>query len=211
MSATDQPRRRGRPPSDSRQAILDAALALVHEAGIAKLTSREIAARAGVSDASIYYHFGDRDGLLKAVYAHGLKPLEFLDTPDREMDLSTLLRAALDSLEAFYDEALPVLHAAESDAAVSRTLAAYRSEHDLGPHRGVARLAISLRAQQAAGRVDPAADPEAAALVILDVAYARASRRKMHLPDEADARMPSAGRVLAEISRSLTPRSPRSP
>jgi AcrR family transcriptional regulator len=63
MSAVDEPRRRGRPSSGGREAILDAALALVREEGIARLTSRAVAARAGVSDASVYYHFKDRRGL----------------------------------------------------------------------------------------------------------------------------------------------------
>jgi AcrR family transcriptional regulator len=79
MTSTDeQPKRRGRPPSGGREAILEATLELLRERGISNLTSRNIAARAGVSDASVYYYFGDRAGLLQAVFEHGMRPLSFM-------------------------------------------------------------------------------------------------------------------------------------
>src|SRR5579875_3238079 len=114
MTATDQPRRRGRPPSGGREAILEATLALLREEGVAKLTSREVAARAGVSDASVYYHFGDRGGLLRAAFAHGMKPLEFVNQLPPGIERPAVLAAALASLEQFFDDVLPVLHAAQA-------------------------------------------------------------------------------------------------
>ena len=65
-------RQRGRPTSGGREASLDAGLAILRERGIANLTSREVARRAGVSDASVYYHYEHRAGLLRAVFAHGI-------------------------------------------------------------------------------------------------------------------------------------------
>src|SRR5579864_5011074 len=104
MTVTDKTRRpRGRPPSGGREAILDATLALLREQGIANLTSREVAARAGVSDASVYYHFGDRAGLLQAVFESGMKPLKFMHGSDvNELEPLDVLRAALASLERFF-------------------------------------------------------------------------------------------------------------
>ncbi len=202
MNTREVPKRRGRPPSGGREAILDAALELLRSDGVAKLTSREVATRAGVSDASVYYHFGDRTGLLKAVFARGLKPLTFLADTDPRTDLTTVLTSALQSLEGFYDEVLVVLMAAQADAELAEALTLYAEANDLGPHRGVTLLSEFLKGQQAAGTVDPLADTEAIAMTIIDVAYARSSRRVMLKPDE---RLPSADRVLATIQRLLAP------
>src|ERR1700760_3553609 len=71
-------KRRGRPPAGGREAILAAALELLRERGIARVTSREVAALAGVSEASVFYHYKDRAGLLRAVFEQGLAPLQAL-------------------------------------------------------------------------------------------------------------------------------------
>lgn len=66
-----QRRARGRPALaaevDSRDALLDAAVALFAEQGVPATTSADIAARAGVTPAMIHYHFRSRDRLLDAV------------------------------------------------------------------------------------------------------------------------------------------------
>ncbi len=206
MAATDQPRRRGRPPSGGREAILTATLALLREEGVAKLTSREVAARAGVSDASVYYHFGDREGLLRAAFAHGMKPLEFVTQPPAGMERPAVLAAALASLERFFDDVLPVLHAAQADAELGATLAQYVAENDLGPHKGVTALGAYLRAEQDAGRANPEADPEVVALMVIDAAFGRASRRLMlGAPGGSDqnGRLPSAEQTLGLINSLL--------
>jgi AcrR family transcriptional regulator len=206
MAGPDQPRRRGRPPSGGREAILDATLALLREEGVAKLTSREVAARAGVSDASVYYHFGDREGLLRAAFAHGMKPLEFVTQPPAGLDRRALLAAALASLEQFFDDVLPVLHAAQADAELGATLAQYVAENDLGPHKGVSALGAYLRSEQEAARANPEVDPEVVALMLIDAAFGRASRRLMLSPpgtaDQND-RLPSAEQTLALINSLL--------
>src|SRR4051812_50101602 len=71
--AEPAPRRRGRPPSGGREAILEATLALLRERGVARLTTRDVAERAGVSEASVYYHYTDKAGLLRAVFEAGLR------------------------------------------------------------------------------------------------------------------------------------------
>src|SRR5579871_3364329 len=73
---TEQPKRRGRPPAGGREAILAAALDVIRERGIARLTAREVAGLAGVSEASVFYHYKDRAGLLEAVFEEGLRPLQ---------------------------------------------------------------------------------------------------------------------------------------
>jgi AcrR family transcriptional regulator len=63
-------RPRGRPARGqgvARDAILDAALALLDEDGDAGLSMRTLAARLGVTPMSLYHHVTDRAGLLRAL------------------------------------------------------------------------------------------------------------------------------------------------
>lgn len=63
LKKSDKPARRGRPPSISRELILD------YAAGwdLRELSVRGLAAQMRVSDASIHYHFGGREPLLAAL------------------------------------------------------------------------------------------------------------------------------------------------
>lgn len=58
---------------DLRRALLDAALALVAEAGTKGMTLREAARRARVSEAAPYRHFASREALLAAVAEEGFR------------------------------------------------------------------------------------------------------------------------------------------
>lgn len=60
---------------DLRRALIDAALHLVEEQGVAALSLRELARRLGVSHAAPAHHFGDRLGLLVAMAADGFEHL----------------------------------------------------------------------------------------------------------------------------------------
>src|SRR5438309_11047185 len=110
-------KRRGRPPAGGREAILAAALQLLRERGIARVTGREVAALAGVSEASVFYHYKDRAGLLRAVFEQGLRPLRELgeDGGLSGADLGHALTRFGETLERFLDQALPVIAAAQSD------------------------------------------------------------------------------------------------
>ena len=56
---------------DNRDRIVDAATELLHEGGRSAVSTRAVCARAGVQSPTIYRLFGDMDGLLDAVAAHG--------------------------------------------------------------------------------------------------------------------------------------------
>ncbi len=61
----------GRPPGGrggaGRDALLQAARAVMTEKGLPRVTAREVAARAGVQPALVNYYFGGKQGLLQAV------------------------------------------------------------------------------------------------------------------------------------------------
>jgi AcrR family transcriptional regulator len=178
--ADPTPKRRGRPPAGGREAILDATLVLLRERGVARLTTREVAERAGVSEASVYYHYTDKPGLLRAVFAAGVAPLRTLNErglgegSPREV-MARLARA----IEQFLDLVLPVIMAAQSDAELRDMLAAYMKEQDLGPHRGVAALGRFIAAEQAAGRMRAGIDPKATAALLIGACFMRASQRQI--------------------------------
>jgi TetR/AcrR family transcriptional repressor of bet genes len=53
--------------NERRRQLLEAACALGLEQGLAGVTARNIAARAGLSSGLVFFHFGDKEGLLSAL------------------------------------------------------------------------------------------------------------------------------------------------
>ena len=180
----ETPKRRGRPSAGGREAIIAAALQVIRERGIARLTAREVAGLAGVSEASVFYHYKDRAGLLKAVFAQGVAPLKALAEGGVEAgsDPREVLTVYGRTLEKFLDEVLPVITAAQSDSELRDVLAAYMAENDMGPHRGVAAIGGYLAGEQAAGRARADIDTYALAMMFIGACYTRASQRQMPLP-----------------------------
>lgn len=192
------PRRRGRPPAGAREAILAATGELLRERGIAHLTTREIARRAGVSEASVFFHYGDRAGLLRAVLDAALAPLRTMagDALEDGRDRRAVMLSFGEAVERFLEQALPVLAAAQADADLRGELAADLRARDLGLHRGVRALGAYLEREQAAHRVKATADPYAIAFAVVSTCFARVSMRSMALHE---AELPA----LAEVVRAL--------
>ncbi len=61
--------------SDTKQKILDAAEELFAQQGFAPTSVRQLTAAAGVNLAALHYHFGSKDGLIQALFARRLGPL----------------------------------------------------------------------------------------------------------------------------------------
>jgi len=58
---------------DTRERIVEAAAALLAREGADQLSIRDVCAAAGVGAPTVYHHFGDKQGLLDAVVAHGFE------------------------------------------------------------------------------------------------------------------------------------------
>ncbi|MFC9436935.1 TetR/AcrR family transcriptional regulator [Nocardia sp. NPDC057030] len=101
MSEATRPRRR-RNPEQTRRAIVDALLSLVID-GDTDPTTRSIAARAGVSERSIFVHFPGRDDLRIAVVDQQSAEVEALiERPDPGLPLAQRIDAALRQSEAIF-------------------------------------------------------------------------------------------------------------
>jgi len=55
---------------DTRTGLLDAAAQVLRERGYAALSTREVAAAAGMPLSQIHYHFGSKQGLMLALFEH---------------------------------------------------------------------------------------------------------------------------------------------
>lgn len=199
------PKRRGRPPSGGREAIVAATLALLREQGISNLTTRAVAARAGVSEASVFYHFGDRAGLLSAAFKSGLEPLAYIATlpvaeGEEPLDRDVVLQRVGRALEDFFDQVLPVLVAAQADTELRDALAEYLRENDLGSHRGVEKISAYLRHEQESGRLDAELDVEAVAVMLIGSALLQTFQRMML---RRDGSLPAPEHVVDTLNQLL--------
>jgi AcrR family transcriptional regulator len=85
----------------TRQEILAAAWDIVHEAGLANLTLREIAIRVGMQPPSLYTHFASKNAVYDAMFEQGWRTaLELFQ--DRAPSLPTDPRARLLSIALTY-------------------------------------------------------------------------------------------------------------
>ncbi len=200
--------RRGRPPAIGRDELLSSALEVLRERGVARLTTREVASRAGVSEGSIFYHFGDRQAMLKAVFEKALRPMvRFRSTMDASQvtDLSGV-RVILDdytsSVQAFLAEGLDVLVAAHGDAELRDEVGAFMVANDYGPHRGTEAIGGFLADVQRAGVIDQAVDPHVAAHLLVGATFLRCVQPK--LVGNAKAIPPNPD-VLDTVMRMLSP------
>jgi AcrR family transcriptional regulator len=173
---TSTGRRRGRPPSGGREEILRATRELLRERGMARLTTREVAERAGVSEGSVFYHFEDRFGLLKAVFERSLSPLH-LDLRDDDLRKTVTQMSA--GIETFLNASLDVMMAAQSDTTLRDALHAYMLESNYGPHRGIATIGAYISVKQKAGVVRADVNPTVIATMIVNDAFQRAAVPKL--------------------------------
>ena len=64
-----------RKPTDLREKVLEASLALIEEGGLDRLSMREVARKAGVSHQAPYHYFGGREAILAALAGEGFSKL----------------------------------------------------------------------------------------------------------------------------------------
>jgi AcrR family transcriptional regulator len=64
-----------RKPTDLRQKVLKASLALIEEGGLDRLSMREVARKAGVSHQAPYHYFDDREAILAELAGEGFSRL----------------------------------------------------------------------------------------------------------------------------------------
>ncbi|MFF2806490.1 TetR/AcrR family transcriptional regulator [Streptomyces sp. NPDC058000] len=164
----------------TRSRILDAAAALMTSVGLAHATTKQIAKEAGCSEAALYKHFRSKEEIFVQVLHERVPQLAdaLAELPDRAGDergpAGHLAEVALAAVR-FYRRSFPI---AASLFASPELLATHRRKLDelgaIGPHNAGRQLAVYLEAEQKLGRVSAAADPHAAANLLIGACFHRA-------------------------------------
>jgi AcrR family transcriptional regulator len=164
--------------AETRERIVDAAAEVMETLGLARATTKQIASRAGYSEATLYKHFDSKIELFLTVLDERLPGLVGLLTrlPDQAGQgvVSEHLEELTTQASRFYERVFPMLASIFADPAV---LARYRQSLaavGAGPHQANEALAAYLRAERELGRIDASIDPEAGAAMLLGACIQRA-------------------------------------
>ncbi|NVB80038.1 MAG: TetR/AcrR family transcriptional regulator [Kofleriaceae bacterium] len=111
---------------DAMERLLDAALECVVEHGIHEVTIQHLSARAEMSVGSIYHHFGDRSGVIFALYRRCLERMleaiagSVLGRRSARAGVRALVEAYLRWVERHPDEARVIYAIAETELLETR-------------------------------------------------------------------------------------------
>ena len=164
-----RPTSRGRPRStQADQAILTATVALLEEQGYADMTMQGVAARAGVSTATLYRRWTSKQDLVVATLA-SLVPKEIpIDTGSLAHDLDQLLRRMARKLGSDEGRLIKgIIGEAVRNPALGEAL---RAGIGVRPHPQVAEI---LERAVARGEIPPPADLDVAATLMPSYVFER--------------------------------------
>lgn len=164
-----------RPPDrlyELRERILDAALLVMRERGIAGTRTSAIAAAAGCAEGSIYRYFSGKEELLREVVRRALPDLDDLlqGLPGRagKATVQANLLEAMRLAAPLYRELALLVSGVLADAELRGGRRRLFGADRLGPRRGSDALALYLRKEQQGGRLRAGVDPDAVGRVLLD-------------------------------------------
>ncbi|GAA2306948.1 TetR/AcrR family transcriptional regulator [Nonomuraea roseoviolacea subsp. roseoviolacea] len=161
----------------TRERILAAAARLLDEAGLARVTTKEIARVAGFSEPTLYKHFRDKEDLLLAVLHDGLPHIDALSGLPERAGTGTVegnLRDVAEQASGFFDRSIPVGSAIFAERDMLAKQRARLRAAGLGPQLAERIVAEYLRAEQRLGRVSAEVAPEAAAALLVGACFYRA-------------------------------------
>jgi AcrR family transcriptional regulator len=174
------------PKPAAREALLDAAAAIMREHGIARTRTRNVAQRAGYSEATMYKHFADKTDLMLAVLRERSTAFTQLaaaladHSGSVEEALARIARAAI----AFYVDSFPMLASIFADPQVLDAHKDALKARGLGPHHVNEAVADYLRSEVDAGRIGADADLYAGAGLLVGACMQHAFLGHMGWPDQ---------------------------
>jgi AcrR family transcriptional regulator len=157
---------RGRGSSATRARLLIAAAELIAEVGWGRVTTRAVAARAGVPHGSVSYHFRGKQELLVEAAMHAFRtamPIDAFEALETVEDLLGLIAAEVGDADAV-DPGLSRLMLEAMREAEREPLLRGRMGDMMRDYRNV--MTETLRAGQARGLAFEGASPEALATVL---------------------------------------------
>jgi AcrR family transcriptional regulator len=156
----------------TRQRLIDATTALVREVGYANVTTRSIAAAAGVAEGTLYRHFDDKRALFFAAVLHNNAPIiEASATLPSRAGQGTVLGNLADVMRTIAQlqrDLVPLEQAMIADPSLAPDLPDGPMMHPAGPPHDIAAY---LAAEQSLGRVRADCDPTLAAISLLAMLF----------------------------------------
>jgi AcrR family transcriptional regulator len=159
----------------TREVILDAALRVIRERGLARATTKEIAKAAGLSEPALYRHFADKAEIFLGVLQErtpGFRPLhEALSAPPGSGTVAGNLTAVAVAASAFYGANFPLFASIFAERAIFDAYRERLRQLGAGPHKVNESLAAYLRAERSLGRLRAGADPTDLADLLLGACF----------------------------------------
>jgi AcrR family transcriptional regulator len=189
-------------PTPTRLRILDAAERLMRTIGLVRATTKEIAAAAECSEATLYKYFSSKEELFVAVLQERLPPLGPLlvaltESPGDRSTEQCLTEIAHEAC-LFYEASAAISASLFADPSLLRRHIDGLRPLGRGPHHPLHALAAFLRTERAHGRIRKDADPDAASALLLGACFQRALLAPFlsEPPEPVDAFAASLARTL---------------
>lgn len=201
----------------TRDRILDAAEQVLRSDGLARTTTRKIAAAAGFSEATIYKHFTSKEDVFVAVLGERLPAFMALMTASRQPTGSRPIRETLIEIVAaglaFYEASIPIAGSVLGDPDLLARHSRAMQEQGAGPHRPIEALATLLGRERDAGSLREDMNVGAAAALLLGACFQQAflSRFTGDEPMSAEARRNAAVTLVGTLWEGLEPVRPGVP
>ncbi|WP_094275720.1 TetR/AcrR family transcriptional regulator [Rhodococcus sp. OK302] len=170
----------------ARDRILDAAASTMRDRGLARATTKEIAAVAGYSEAMIYKLFDDKVDLFLSVLRERVPTVDILTRTDHapgDANLESRLVATIEQITVFYRQTFAIGASLFSDAEL---LARHRDAvmaQGAGPALLPAAVARFLQNEQRNGTIVAGAPINGAASSIAGACYLRAFLEQFYGPE----------------------------
>jgi AcrR family transcriptional regulator len=168
----------------TREVILDSALRVIRERGLARATTKEIAKAAGLSEAALYKHFSDKSEIFLGVLQErspGFRPLrEALTVRPGSATVIDNLTAIAAAASAFYGENFPLLGSIFAEPAIFNEHRHRMRQLGAGPHKVNETLVGYLQAERDLGRIRAEADIDTAAALLLGACFQQAFLTHFH-------------------------------
>jgi AcrR family transcriptional regulator len=187
------------PKTDTRQALIEAALQVFLERGFARATTREIARRAGLSEGTMYRHFVDKYELFHEVFFSLATDIggEFDRLPERagQGTLRDNLEYVLSLIGQMQARLSSLMASIWADPDLSSSFDAHAKNKVSGGFERpepVPMVAAYIRAEQELGRVRRDLDPTEAGAVIVSIPFASGMERALRASFTTRADSPDA-------------------
>lgn len=157
--------------NNRKEQIAAAAERLLHEKGLAAVTTRAIAEAVPCSEGAIYVHFPNRLQLILTVFERALRdmlvPLRALELEVGTNTPAENLTRAVTALAAFHQRVVPMLCSMFAEAQLLQGFRETLAARQKGPGGAIGRVASYIRAEQAGSRIPPDIDPEFAGATLM--------------------------------------------